>query len=125
VKIATSADVKQPSLFEEESRYSHETPVLAKRAAPIAASTDPESSHIAARDYTASGARGRHKAQLLNFLRQQTRPLTSFEIARAAGFDRVATARRLPDAARDGTVQRCGMRTCEVTGRPAITWRTR
>jgi hypothetical protein len=49
--------------------------------------------------------------------------MTSFEIARAGGFDRVATARRLPDCVMDGLVHRCPMRSCRVTGKPAITWR--
>lgn len=119
--IATSSDIKQPSLF-EESRYSHEKPVFGKRAAPIAAAADPASSHIAAAEFTASGSRGRQKSALLRFLRQQTRPMTSFEISHMAGLDRVGVARRLPDCERDGTVQRCQMRVCEITGRPSVTW---
>jgi predicted ArsR family transcriptional regulator len=93
--------------------------------APLARSTDPLSSHNAAEEVTRSGLRGAQKRALLTWLRGQSQPMTSAEIALASGLDRHGVARRLPDCERDGSVVRCSMRECGATGRPAITWRAR
>lgn len=37
----------------------------------------------------------------------------------------LAATRRLPHLHHDGLVARCAVRTCEITGRPALTWRER
>lgn len=94
-------------------------------AAPLAATADPESSHIAARKLIASGRHASQKAAILDWLRSQTEPLTSAEIAARSGFGRYLVARRLPDLARDGQVERCPMRECSTTGSQAIIWRAR
>jgi len=98
--------------------------VLCDRA-PIAATADPISSHLAAAELTSSGRRASQKAEIVVWLRGQIRPLTSMEIAHAAGLDRYMVARRLPDLERDGMVERCAMRECSASNRPAITWSTR
>ncbi len=91
--------------------------------APLAASSDPISSHIAAAEITSSGRRASQKAEIVAWLRTQERPLTSMEIAQAAILDRHLVARRLPDLERDGLVERGPMRSCTASGRPAITWK--
>ncbi len=93
--------------------------------APLAATADPLSSHLAAAEVTSSGRRASQKREIVTWLRGQSRPLTSMEIAHAAGLDRYMVARRLPDLERDGLVERCPMRDCAVSGRPAITWSIR
>ena len=93
-------------------------PVRMPDRAPLARSSDPLSSHLAADEVTRSGRRA-----LLAWLRGQTRPMTSAEIAVASGMDRHGVARRLPDLAHDGLEERCSMHDCGVTGRLAINWR--
>jgi len=90
--------------------------------APLAATTDPISSHLAAAELTNSGRRASQKAAIASWMCGQSRALTSMEIAHAAGLDRHLVARRLPDLERDGLVERGAMRECTVSGRPAITW---
>jgi hypothetical protein len=90
----------------------------------LAASADPISSHLAADELTSSGRRASQKAEIVSWLRTQERPLTSMEIAHAAGLDRHLVARRLPDIERDGLVERCAIRECTSGHRPAITWRS-
>ena len=85
----------------------------------------PLTSHLAADEITRSGKRASQKAEIVSWLRMQQRPLTSMEIAHAATMDRYMVARRLPDLERDGRVERCAMRECTESNRPAITWRDR
>ena len=99
------------------------TPMRRIDRAPLAASADPLSSHLAAAEVTNSGRRASQKREITVWLRGQNRPFTSMEIAHAAGLDRYMCARRLPDLERDGLVERCALRECEVSHRPAITWR--
>ena len=94
----------------------------AGQVAPLAANNDPLSSHLAAAELTSSGRRASQKAEIVTWLRTQESPLTSMEIAHAAGLDRYMVARRLPDLERDGLVERGAMRICRESGRPAITW---
>jgi hypothetical protein len=94
----------------------------ANRAAPLSRSSDPRTSHIAAENFTRSERRISQKAKLLDWLRGQTRALTSAKM-RDSGMDRVGCARRLPDMAHDGWVDRCPVRECSTNGGPAITWR--
>ena len=109
----------QISLFAKPGLLAHQTP----NCAPLAAASDPITSHAAAREITQSGHREGQKRAVVEFLRTQSAPLTSAEIAAAAGMGRYDVARRLPDAERDGLVSRGPARTCRQTGRAAITWR--
>jgi hypothetical protein len=122
--IATNTGERQSGqlslMLERESQLKVVRPA---NRAPLARSTDPLSSHLAADEFTRSGRRGAQKRALLTWLRGQLQPMTSAEIALASGLDRHGVARRLPDCERDGSVVRCAMRECGATGRPAITWR--
>ena len=91
--------------------------------APIAAKSDPVSSHLAAAEVTASGLRAGQKAEILWWLRSSREPLTSAEVAADGSFDRHAVARRLPDLAAYGLIERCPIRLCRKSGRPSVTWR--
>jgi hypothetical protein len=93
-------------------------------ARKLARSTDPETSHEAAREHVRSGAQAAQKATVLEALRRLGR-VTSAELAQAAGLDRYMVARRLPDLSRDGRAAQDGERECRVTGRKAVTWRIR
>src|ERR1700734_2798043 len=97
-------------------------PVRVPNRAPLARSSDPVTSHLAAAEFIRSGRRANQKRELLAWMRQQGRPLTSAEIARDSGMDRHGVARRLPDLERDGLVRRCPIRQCVAMGTPAITW---
>lgn len=116
---------QQQSLFEQPPRTApgttHHQRVFPNRA-PIAANCDPISSHLAAAEVTASGLRASQKAELLAWL-QGREALTSAEIAAASCLDRHGVARRLPDLAADGLIERCPIRVCRQSGRPAVTWR--
>ncbi len=92
---------------------------------PIAANADPASSHIAAREITESGLRGRQKREVLEALRACGMQRTSAEVAYDSKLDRHMVARRLPDLREDGLVEQCEMHTCGVTGRKAVTWRVK
>ena len=99
------------------------SPVFGRHSAPLAATADPQSSHLAAAEITASGLRDSQKRMIIEWLSARATALTSAEIARDAGLDRHMVARRLPDLERDGLVQRGAERACNATGRRAITWR--
>lgn len=105
--------MNQPSLFD--------APAFSNRA-PIAANVDPLSSHLAAQEITRSGRRGAQKRAVLEALKAAPER-TSAELARFAGLDRYAVARRLPDLAHDGFAEQGPMRKCRITGRPAVTWK--
>jgi hypothetical protein len=87
--------------------------------APLAANSDPASSHIAAAEITANGTRAAQKLAVLEALKSLPGS-TSMELAQVARLDRHRVARRLPDLEADGLVRRGA---CAVTGRQAITWR--
>jgi MarR family len=120
---------QQKSLFDQQleqpsrtvPKATHPRRVFAD-SSPIAANRDPITSHFAAAEITASGLRASQKAELLAWLRGRN-PLTSAEIAAASGFDRHGVARRLPDLAADRMIERCPVRICRQSGRPAVTWR--
>lgn len=87
---------------------------------PVAAKSDPGTSHEAAQAITRSG---RREGQLMGVLALiKKHPLsTSLELSRY-GFDRYVTARRLPELAKAGLVMRRKVRECTVGKRPATTW---
>jgi hypothetical protein len=111
----------QISLFGRPEPAAHR---IADRA-PLAAAANPISSHLAAAEVTSSGRRAGQKLAIMTWLRGQSRPFTSMEIARAADLDRYVVARRMPDLERDGLIERCAMRDCTVSNRLALTWRIR
>lgn len=91
--------------------------------APLAATADPRTSHAAASDYTASGARTSDKARVLAALQLEPLYVTSAELAAHNGMDRYLVSRRLPDLKADGLVEQCNDRVCAIGGKRAMTWR--
>jgi hypothetical protein len=98
------------------------TPLFAN-SEPIARTSDPVTSAIAAKEITASGLRDSQKAAVLAWLGRAPR-CTSAELARLSGMDRHLVARRLPDLEADGFVRKNGARACSVSGRLAVLWET-
>lgn len=90
-------------------------------ATPAARATDPETSHLAAEEVTASGVRQQQIGMAIAAVRAHP-DRTSMELAQATGHDRYMLARRLPDAVTAGAVRKGGARTCTVSGRKALTW---
>lgn len=90
----------------------------------IARRTDPLSSHAAAARVTASGARAIQKDRAYKAVCQWP-GRTSYELAEKIGGgleSRYMLARRLPELAKDGRVERGGLRYCTVTGNLATVW---
>lgn len=88
---------------------------------PAARRSDPITSHVAAEQITASGARGQQQAQASAAVRAFP-GLTSFELAMRTNIDRYTLARRLPECVTAGTVRKGEARKCSITGRQALTW---
>lgn len=88
---------------------------------PAARRSDPESSHRAAEEVTASGRRAAQLAQVIAAVRKHP-GRTSMELARLTGLDRYLLARRLPEAATAGAVAKGQQRVCSVSDRLALTW---
>lgn len=105
----------QPSLFTDPDQLPDAGP------RPRARRTDPVSSHLAAEENAASGTRARHYDAILKALAGEN-GMTSDEIARKAGMDRVAVARRMAEMERNGQVRRGEIRKSRLTGRPGLCW---
>lgn len=88
---------------------------------PAARATDPETSHIAAEQHTASGQRGSNVAAVIDLVRASP-GRTSAELARHSRLTRHEVARRLPEAETAGAVYKGAKRRCEVNGSLAMTW---
>jgi hypothetical protein len=88
---------------------------------PIARASDPESSHLAAKEITASGKRAHQQAQTIAAVRQYP-GRTSQELCELTGICRYALARRLPECVTAGAVRKGIQRRCSVTGKTALTW---
>lgn len=90
---------------------------------PAARKTDPLSSHEAAERVTASGKRQK-QADVFLAVVQNHPGLTSAEIAKVAGYDRYAPARRLPELQRLGLITQGLQRACSADPRHgiAVTW---
>ncbi len=87
----------------------------------LARTTDPITSHQAARDAERRGVAAAHR---LLCLAQVTRHpgLTAAEIALGTGLERHAPSRRLPELRDDGLVVNGPIRICAVKGRRSLTW---
>jgi CRP-like cAMP-binding protein len=86
-----------------------------------ARSTDPSTSHDAAREAESSG---RAAGQRLICLRQvrSVPGLTAAEIAARTGLERHVPSRRLPELREEGYVGNGSERACGETGRRSMTW---
>jgi DNA-binding transcriptional ArsR family regulator len=91
------------------------TPVASSRA------TDPTTSKEAAERVEASGAADCQRAKCLAVVRA-TPGMTACEIAEAAGIDRYAASRRLPELRKAGLVVNGLDRKCSVRGTNQMTW---
>ena len=90
-------------------------------ATPAARTTDPHTSHLAAEEITASGARQQQIGVAIAAVRAHPGH-TSMELANLTGHDRYMLARRLPDAETARAVSKGEARTCTISGRKAVTW---
>ena len=88
---------------------------------PIARANDPESSHRAAAEITASGRRQQQIAQTIDVVRRFP-GRTSLELSELTGICRFVLARRLPEAVTAGAIVKGIQRPCSVTGKLALTW---
>lgn len=116
-----------PAKHAQLSNESAETPY--RRPAPIAANADPVSSHLAGAAIQASGSDVNQMRAIVEWMRANAlEPLTSFEIAKYAGFDRYQVGRRMATLERQGEVERSAKRICRVSrwsierGIPCETW---
>ena len=91
-------------------------------APPRRLSSPPCTSRMALEKITTSGKRAGQMGAIVNFLRTQTTPMTSYEIAVAIGVDRSGPGRRMSDLEVAGFVRRRSIRTCSISGAPSITW---
>ncbi|HEX7124167.1 MAG TPA: hypothetical protein VF406_00135 [Thermodesulfobacteriota bacterium] len=95
-----------------------------------ARTSDPVTSHVAARAITASGARQTQADQVLALVRlfpDQTAGELAAHSARMddVPLDSVQVTRRLGDLERAGLVTKTGRRHCSIHGRLMSTWRVR
>jgi hypothetical protein len=89
---------------------------------PVAHRADPVTSYLAGERFARSGKlKGQTLLVLLALRKWPGR--SSAELARLAGLDRYAVARRLPNLAARGLAVRGPARRCSVTHSPCITWR--
>ncbi len=95
---------------------------------PIARNTDPVTSHLAAKDITASGVRSEQQRQVLELVRRYPH-YTSRELSQTPfnqqhyKLDRWDIARRLPELREANLIQMDeGKRPCNITRKAAMTW---
>jgi hypothetical protein len=88
---------------------------------PAARTTDPDTSHIAAAEHTASGKRGTNVAHVIDLVRLHP-GCTSAELARYTSLTRHECARRLPEAETAGAIRKGEKRRCAQNGSLAVTW---
>jgi CRP-like cAMP-binding protein len=86
-----------------------------RRVVPVTSSQD-------LLEVSRAGIRAGQKRRLLEVLRGLPEPVTSYELAEAAGMDRYTPGRRLSEMELDGSVRRRGSRPCRITGRIGILW---
>lgn len=109
----------QPNLFSDESQLPPDAGHFHGHAR--ARKSDPVTSHQAAAEVEASGTAARHHRMILDTLIRED-GLTSDEIAKFAGLDRVAAARRMKELETEGRIRRGPPRKSVVSGRPGVTW---
>lgn len=104
----------------KDTNFDREPPIR-RIETPIARANDPESSHRAGEEITASGRRQQQIAQTINAVRRFP-GRTSLELSELTGLCRFALARRLPEAVTAGAIVKGIQRPCSVTGKLALTW---
>ncbi len=90
--------------------------------APLARATDPESSHLAARNIVASGTAAAHRERILAAIKANA-DCTCGELAELTGLHRSAVSKRLPELRRAGLIETRGSRVCTAQGTTQGVWR--
>ncbi|XRD81794.1 MarR family transcriptional regulator [Dyella halodurans] len=88
---------------------------------PAARATDPDTSHEAANEVTATGLRAEQQARTLAAVRAFP-GRTMQELSELTGLDRYMLGRRISECETSGVVFRGLKRRCSVTGRMAEPW---
>jgi hypothetical protein len=96
--------------------------VLSALQHPIARTTDPRPSHLAAKALNISGRHCRQLVETLVLLCLHPRK-TSLELSRCGTLDRYQIARRLPELEEAGLIVRMAPRRCTVGDRLATVWK--
>lgn len=104
----------------KDTNFDREPPIR-RIETPIARANDPESSHCAGEEITASGRRQQQIAMTISVVRKHPGH-TSMELSEITGVCRFVLARRLPEAVTAGAVVKGIQRPCSVTGKLALTW---
>jgi hypothetical protein len=91
------------------------------KSQPLARWSDPVTSYVAGERFARSGKLKGQMLLVLLALRKWPNK-TSAELARLAGLDRYAVARRLPNLSARGLAVRGPARRCSVTHAECITW---
>lgn len=110
----------QRSLFDNPERV-HLPDAGVEVVKPRARKSDPETSHAAAAQVIKSGTHEKHYKAIIDALWSED-GRTSDEIAKAAGLDRVAAARRMKELETAGKIWRGSPRKSRLSGRIGVTW---
>jgi len=113
--------LKSGKTYQEVLNAALNAPLLRPDQLASARATDPNTSHQAAATVEASGGASIQRQKCLDALRTM-HGATSAEIAKAAGIDRYAAARRLPELRKAGKVANGPDKLCPVNGGMAMTW---
>ncbi len=108
-------------LIRQESFWDRTPPPLRRIETPAARATDPDTSHIAANEVTATGMRAEQRAKTLAAVRAFPGS-TMQELADKTGLCRYMLGRRISECETAGVVFRGLKRCCSVTGRMAEPW---
>jgi len=87
-----------------------------------AATADPATSHIAAREVEASGAAQGQRDKVRELVTRYP-DSTAMELASMSSLNQFQVARRLPELQRAGLVARGESRKCNIKGTMMTTWR--
>ena len=91
---------------------------------PAYRKTDPVTSRIASDRVTRSGTRQTQANAVLDAVRRFPGS-TAVELSKAAGIERYAVSRRLPELERNGFIVRGPARMCAIRHAMMVTWTTR
>lgn len=87
----------------------------------LSRSTDPATSHEAARKLERGGEAHTQRMECVRAVREHPGK-TPYEIARILGCDGIIPGKRLPDARKKGLVKNGAPRECSIRGSKAMTW---
>lgn len=83
--------------------------------------TDPATSHKAAKEFVASGARESHQSLILDVIRE-TPGETFSEIVEVLGVEGSVVNKRLPEMCRKGMIRKGADRACRTNGKEKATY---